>query len=289
MGAVPPKVRKTSIDKAKAKTVSHDTKTSAEKPNKNPVTAEKRPKRFRAQPPRSVAERLGRAKHQRMYILSRSGQQLSATTGEWEGPSEMFTMAGSTGNVYTIHIGAVPSCDCPDGQKSGTCKHILYVMHRVLKAPDELVYQAGLLPGELAEIFAHAPRQRTDTSSRKPVEDNDCPICFCPFAKGEQIVWCKAQCGTNIHKSCFDQWKATKGKGRVTCVMCRQPWQEEDAEAVTEVLKEGGGKVGADGYVNVADELGMSGVRDYSSYNPWFTGEAQNSWGHGRYYDGYNR
>jgi hypothetical protein len=233
-------------------------------------TPEKRPKRYRDHPPQSVAERLSRAEHQRMYVLSRSGQ---------DHLSETFTMAGSTGNVYNIRIGPVPSCDCPDGVKNGTCKHILYIMCKVLKAPKNLVYQAGLLTSELEEIFARAPRRSTGKSNQKPLGEDDCPICFCPLEEGEQVVWCKAQCGSNIHKACFARWRKTKGAAKVTCVMCRQPWQEEDTEKVNEVLKGGRGKVGEDGYVNVAGELGMSGVRDYSSYSPWFTGETRYGWG----------
>jgi hypothetical protein len=232
---------------------------------------EKRPKRYRDHPPQNVAERLSRAKYQRMYVLSRSGQQ---------GLSETFTMAGSTGNVYTVRIDRVPSCDCPDGQKNGTCKHILYVMDKALKAPQHLVYQAGLLTSELEEIFAKAPRGDTaKIAGQKPLDADDCPICFCGFEKGEQVVWCKAQCGSNIHTACFAQWKKTKGPDNVTCVMCREPWQEGETEKVAEVLKNGKGKVVEGGYVNVADELGMSGERDYSSYNPWFTGEAQYGFG----------
>jgi hypothetical protein len=189
-------------------------------------------------------------------------------------------MAGSTGNVYTVRIDRVPRCDCPDGQKNGTCKHILYVMDKVLKAPQHLVYQAGLLTSELEEIFAKAPRGDTaKIAGQKPLDADDCPICFCGFEKGEQVVWCKAQCGSNIHTACFAQWKKTKGPDNVTCVMCRQPWQEGETEKVAEVLKTGKGKVVEGGYVNVADELGMSGERDYSSYNPWFTGEAQYGFG----------
>lgn len=35
-------------------------------------------------------------------------------------------MAGTTGNLYTVTIGKVPSCSCPDNQKGNQCKHICY-------------------------------------------------------------------------------------------------------------------------------------------------------------------
>jgi hypothetical protein len=43
----------------------------------------------------------------------------------------------------------------------------------------------------------------------------------------EELVWCKASCGQNFHKDCFEQWKMSKHGGRVTCVYCRAQWQED--------------------------------------------------------------
>lgn len=78
-------------------------------------------------------------------------------------------------------------------------------------------------------------------------------------------------CGNNLHKTCFDQWAASKrGNGAtVTCPFCRTPWQASDiselAKYVTGTASATGPKVNADGYVNIAQELGISGKRDYSS------------------------
>lgn len=240
-------------------------------PPSAPPKPEKRPRRFRDHPPQSVVDRLYRARSQRLFVLSRSGRQ---------GLSETFTMAGSTGNVYTVKIGVVPSCNCPDGEKRNTCKHILYVMEKALRAPPNLVYQAGLLTSELETIFDNAPAPpSTEKSNRKPLDADDCPICFSKFEPKENIVWCKAQCGTNAHAACFREWKMTKGAGAVTCVMCRQPWMEGDTAKARQVIE--GKEVGEDGYVNVADELGTSRERDTSTYSEWFTGN--------RGYGGYSR
>lgn len=78
------------------------------------------------------------------------------------------------------------------------------------------------------------------------------------------VVWCRAACGQNFHRFCFGTWaKACAGgtKG-VTCPLCRSPWdtQEEDAGAGAAVDTEKGVQ-GRDGYVNVADQLGISGIR----------------------------
>ena len=56
-----------------------------------------------------------------------------------------------------------------------------------------------------------------NNGNRKPVE-GDCPICFMEFEPNESIVWCKAACGNNIHKHCFEQWAVTTRSSGVRCV-----------------------------------------------------------------------
>ena len=78
---------------------------------------------------------------------------------------------------------------------------------------------------ELCEIYQGSPLSRQPTNpddntagNRKPIED-DCPICFMEFEPAkEEIVWCKAACGNNIHKPCFDKWAATQRAQGVRCV-----------------------------------------------------------------------
>jgi hypothetical protein len=40
---------------------------------------------------------------------------------------------------------------------------------------------------------------------RKPITD-PCPICMDAFCCPDDAVWCRAQCGQNIHRSCFGEW-----------------------------------------------------------------------------------
>jgi hypothetical protein len=73
----------------------------------------------------------------------------------------------------------------------------------------------------------------------------------------ENIVWCKASCGQNFHKDCFEQWKRSKNGGRVTCVYCRAEWQEDGAlqkkyaPGSLASLKESAPKIGS--YRNIGD------------------------------------
>ena len=109
---------------------------------------------------------------------------------------------------------------------SSYCKQVL---HNVLKAPENLQYQLAFLSSELRDIFAQAPpipsatpsAENADSehpSNRKAV-DGDCPICFMAFEPAsEEIVWCKAACGNNIHKDCFEQWATSRAGAEVKCV-----------------------------------------------------------------------
>ncbi|MCJ1369447.1 hypothetical protein MMC20_000658 [Loxospora ochrophaea] len=233
------------------------------------ATEEKRLRRFRKHPPQTYLDRLHRVAGQRMFVIDRH------RGGTDEVPEETIEMTGSTGNIYSVTISELPSCTCPDNQKGNQCKHIIYILHNVLKAPSHLLYQLAFVPSELRTIFATAPTPAssptsstsTQPSNRKPAT-GDCPICFTEFEpETEEIVWCKAACGNNIHKTCFEQWAASqKGKG-VNCVYCRTPWQG-DEDSLKRIKAKG--KVSANGYVNVAEELGISGERDYSTYHqPW--------------------
>ena len=138
----------------------------------------------------------------------------------------------------------------------------------ILKAPAYLCYQKAFLSEELASIFANAPVTRAaehelnhehsfgdnedqnHAGNRKPI-DGECPICVFDMDPNENIVWCKASCGQNFHKDCFEQWKRSKNGGRVTCVYCRAEWQEDGvvqkkhAPGSLASLKESAPKIGS--------------------------------------------
>ena len=189
-------------------------------------------------------------------------------------PTEDIDLVGSTGNIYTVTIDQVPSCTCPDSQKGNECKHKVYALATVLRAPYELQYQRAFLSTELKTIFENAPPIPTDVADnedkdgiRKSIE-GECPICYMDFEEeSNELVWCKAACGNNMHKTCFEQWAASQRGNTVKCVYCRTPWEmdSKDVEAIKNK-----GTVNEDGYVNVAEHFGMSGVRDYSTYNQYW-------------------
>jgi hypothetical protein len=237
---------------------------------------EKRARIFRKKAPQSYIAIKERALTQRLTVLSRE------RCGSDDMPGEKVIMAGSTGNVYTISIGLVPNCDCPHAKKGNQCKHIIYVMLRVLKAREDVAYQLALVSSELREVIKNAPpipgvetdgkdgtEQEGQDGNRKPIE-GECPICYDELGDNEAIVYCKASCGNNVHKACMRNWIAVS-KGKATCPYCRAKW-----EADTEFE----GKLGnvdmknlernEDGYANVAGQLGLNGERDYSTYHQFW-------------------
>lgn len=266
--------------------------TESKKPRKKKVKGEEqRLRRFREAPPKTFNDRLARVQTQRMFMLKR--KRTVSADGTYE--EEAFDVAGSTGNVYQVLISKQPTCSCPDARNGNQCKHFIYVlpflplncifqvltplqvMVNILKARLDLCYQLAFLSTELTEIFASAPITQQpkdgDESSlstntggfRKPIE-GDCPVCVMPFEEGEHLVWCKAACGQNIHRTCFDQWQRSKPGQQPKCVYCRIVWmvEEKNVKDVSMIAKTG--EKNREGYVNVAGELGISEDRQVSDF-----------------------
>lgn len=154
------------------------------------------------------------------------------------------------------------------------------MLGHVLKAAEHLQYQLAFLSSELRDIFANAPPIPTalasaeNTDGKRKAIEGECPICYMDFDEQHNaLVWCKAACGNNVHKSCFDQYAASQrgagGANRIKCVYCRTPWQADEHGGDSEAVKKAG-SMGADGYVNVAEHFGLSQARDYSTYHPFW-------------------
>lgn len=253
-------------------TVAFPTDEKPKKSKKEVDLGEKRKRLFRKWAPQSYLTIKERALNQRLTVLSRE------RLGTEEVPEEQVVMAGSTGNVYTQHISHQPTCTCPHAKAGNQCKHLVYIMLRVLKAPEEIAYQLALTSSELRQVFQGAPpipsaeakedvKADSQDGNRKPIE-GECPICYTEFEpETEDVVYCKAGCGNNVHKSCMQSWMVARA-GKATCPYCRAQWEAEDVGSVKGVdLKNA---KTSEGYLNVASQLGLSGARDYSSYHqPW--------------------
>ncbi|KAI9512842.1 hypothetical protein F5148DRAFT_1160312 [Russula earlei] len=238
---------------------------------------EKRGAIYKKACPKNIKDRVARVMSQRFYMIDRRRE-----SGE---PREEFKVLGSTGNVYSVNIGRVPSCNCPDASRGNHCKHILFIFLKVLQVPQssDLWYQKALLTSELQNIFANAPQAPnalahdkvleayaratgkaststpSDSKRRIPGPEDNCPICYESMHEVSQdkLMFCE-ECGNALHTECFDQWR--RSAAELTCVWCRAKW----ARWVDDTA---GASRASEGYINLGPVAGLSAQRDTSSYH----------------------
>ncbi len=255
--------------KATKKASNKKGKSGAENPGE-----EKRLRQFRSRAPQKFAVVKERALTQRLFVLSRE-----------HGENEISCrVCGSTGNIYTVTIGHLPKCSCPQGRfhPNDLCKHMVYVMLRVLKAPEHISYQLALTSSELRDLITNAPpipgvetdgkdgtEREGEDSNRKPI-DGECPICYEEFRDNEAIVYCKSSCGNNVHKQCMQMWMSASGS-TATCPYCRAKWSEEPiSSGALGNIDVTGLEKNEEGYLNIGSQLGLSEERDMSTYHSFW-------------------
>lgn len=182
-----------------------------------------------------MANRLVNALVQKLYYI----EEVVISNNKKE-----YKIMGSTGNVYTVTISKKSECTCPDYKmRRIRCKHICFVLVRILKVNDKYLLLKSFTPDNLVDIFSKASIDRSfvipdeskkkyDELINKPVVDNDnrkenddmCPICLDDIVDLNLAYYCKKSCGKNVHIECFDMW--AKNKGRV-CVFCNTLWKDD--------------------------------------------------------------
>lgn len=218
------------------------------KSKKSDDIAEKRGARYRPIPSKDVLQRLERAFTHRLYLVDRLPQKEDSLERE-------YAVMGSGGNVYKVVIGKDPRCECADyGKRGGNpCKHIFFILHRVLKVSREnpSLWQKRLITKEVESVFGNAPSVNMDGTiladsavtekyaqirqsqeeenaeeGRRPLTDA-CAICMEDFnaQSTEATVWCK-NCKNNLHRDCMSKWLSARTGGNATCPFCRGPWDE---------------------------------------------------------------
>ncbi|GAA0150491.1 hypothetical protein Leryth_008484 [Lithospermum erythrorhizon] len=198
-------------------------------------------RRRRSRPPvQPDGERLIRALRHRLRLLHRA--------------DSLFFILGATGNVYTVNLTTTPSCSCPD--PSNPCKHILFVLIRVLgvSLDDQSLWRRTLWPSQLhrllslptlaeamaasylIERFHFLFFQQKSSSNRfldSSIEIKDgasCPICLEEMEvmeegnEGKKIVACRT-CRNVVHEECILEWKRRSKKRSISCVLCRARWR----------------------------------------------------------------
>ncbi|KAF8070819.1 hypothetical protein FPV67DRAFT_1488842 [Lyophyllum atratum] len=241
---------------------------SRKKADTDQPPTEKRGAIFKKSCPKNILDRVERVMSQRFFMIDRQ-----RTPGDLK---EVFSVLGSTGNVYTVTIDHKPSCNCPDALKGNHCKHIVILQ---VNQASGVWYQKALLTSELETIFAEAPlapnsvaharirdahAKATGKATNKHSIANQEAHPSMHGVNEIMLVFCE-DCGNALHKVCFQQWKDTAAKSHqeLTCVWCRARWVSAAAP---------GADAGAaarrtsDGYLNLSGVSGLSPVRDTSTY-----------------------
>jgi Ring finger domain/SWIM zinc finger len=259
-----------------------------------PSPPEERLRSFRSNPTHAIQDRIQRAQEQTMFLISKDDDEPDREL-KWT-----FVVLGSTGNVYDVTIQRVPHCTCPDHAKGNLCKHILFVLLKVMRVPSTspLIYQQAWIRSELEEmmegmrirfqqvsgVMANAAVQKSyktmkgvdmdapsqnDAEEDKKVcardEEEDCPICFDPLSSSASTR-CSSHCGTSFHQTCVQQWKKQQCR-TPTCPICRGSWAEGmdfNGSASWQSNKV---------YINLGGLQGQPPDRDTSTYHPRWDGD----------------
>ena len=159
-----------------------------------------------------------------------------------------FKICGSTQNIYTISYNTDKNnfwCDCPDmkihcGKQNCVCKHVCFMLVRVLKHYDLQYYidrnftndEITIVKNKLIALnnMPTDDDQITNTSLiekyknnlnnfsiKKDTPDEDCSICY-DLLMSTDLLGCPC-CKNSFHKKCIETWLARPFAK--TCVYCR--------------------------------------------------------------------
>ncbi|EFC36916.1 predicted protein [Naegleria gruberi] len=229
---------------------------------------EHRKRRFVSSCPIKTQERIERALTQKLFLIERKVNSAHEQT---------FVVMGTTGNVYDVVIGEEPSCNCPDAENGNLCKHVLFVLLKVLRIEESsyLIYQHALLPSELEEIFKKAPANNSMANSqaiatykhlkgeeeRNPFITSNCPICcdgFSQLDEQKEAGYCHC-CGVNVHADCLKAWKGFNKE--YPCPICK-----------ASKMGEGGGVAAASHHHSNNNQAKMNeGYLNLSEFQPEIT------------------
>jgi hypothetical protein len=185
-----------------------------------------------------------RGKSQKIFLIN---QEMKNDNKSFSGS---FAVAGTTGNVYNVLINEKPSCSCPDfTTRKNRCKHIYFILIRILKVHIDKEEQKAYSHDELKEMFVNmgdtckallVTDQQRDAylkaCNKKDGKivlkdtDDDCLICFDPLNNGDQLIYCEYSCGKPIHKECIEIWSKTQKLKTTNCLYCLKIMDAPPAE-----------------------------------------------------------
>jgi len=159
-----------------------------------------------------------------------------------------FDVMGTTKNAYTVKINKTPTCSCPDHTtRHRRCKHIFFVMRRIMKIDEDIEETEKFTNSQLKTMIKNMPnvigdlvvtdaiKNKYGSMKNKKINgvvdmrelDDVCCICFDDLDNGDEIDYCKYNCGKPIHKECFEMYCAMKQQ---KCLICGNQWINEISE-----------------------------------------------------------
>eukprot|EP01083_Nonionella_stella_P103312 294905_1 len=198
-----------------------------------------------------VHKRIMRCYEQKMFVIDENDAQLAGRT---------YAVLGVSGNLYSVTISNIPLCSCPDFSDGNRCKHIYFMLLKVLNidknsplltqdlfspeeitqifetAPSRYYENENLATEEVRTTYAHMTEQLKEEAPRRPIKDEKCCVCYDDLDEGDisNIVFCKSRCGKNIHSRCMEVWAQTKRENNreITCPHCRTPCGDDMSKKV---------------------------------------------------------
>ncbi|KZL65352.1 sap domain-containing protein [Colletotrichum incanum] len=150
-------------------------------------------------------------------------------------PGLTVSIRGSGSETYQVTVGNRTSCTCSSimFRPQSNCKHIIYVLTHVLRAPADLLPQRTLFTEELTKLLNRAPKVQfttaevsTDPSKSdgipKSKDGKCCPVCFKDIGEAQTV--CCGKCGNHAHSSCFDVYAREHSGWSVKGAVCQGDW-----------------------------------------------------------------
>ncbi|WVN85326.1 uncharacterized protein L203_100471 [Cryptococcus depauperatus CBS 7841] len=263
-----------------------------------------RPARERVKCPNAIQDRCVRAVSQRMFMIQRISCQtdpvkidqfkvLGSTGNVYTvtmGPKPDCDCPDCTkGNLPCKHIIFVflkilkiPRSSALWYQKGLTPVELQRIFSNAPAAPpgsiavNASVHRAylkatGALSEDALEAESGSIQAGSSGSQRKFAIGEDCPVCYEEMTQADEdkknLVYDESLggCGRPLHTQCFKMWalSARNFNKNVTCVWCRSPWADNSS---SRKRNKSGPQYSSLGYLNMAQEAGMSRERDVSTY-----------------------
>ncbi|KAM0279095.1 hypothetical protein ACHAQH_004781 [Verticillium albo-atrum] len=198
------------------------------------IAAQHRPGGYRKGANERTHASVKKALDKRMILVKRrdaSGWDDWNTTGSDNVKSADFYLRSSD-KTYCITIDEAPKCECA---AKNHCKHIIYVLVHVLRAPEALIHQNRFLQDEIRSLLTRGPNLRptmaqidNDPTMKDGIPKDkiaqDCPVCYQVLGDDSSVVC--ATCGRHAHESCHKIWEhENSGWGPLKCATCQSIWK----------------------------------------------------------------